>query len=232
MKVYEVFRSIQGEGYHTGAPTTFVRFAGCNLQCSYCDTPYAREAEGVAKIPPAGVLDAILRVDRSPSHLCLTGGEPLLQPRDELASLLLALSAWTRSKGLRSIVVETNGATPVDWILGHPSRPVVTLCVDFKLPSSGMRERMIWGNFERLSTRDVVKFVCSDTEDFLTALGVVRTLEKFKDANPTILFHAKDGLPERWLAGLMLKEEWMEERFAVRFGVQLHKLIWGRDTRL
>src|SRR3982751_1925485 len=78
MKISELFYSIQGEGKLVGVPSVFVRASGCNLRCSWCDTPYASwepegEELGVAEIVArAGVFNA--------RHVVLTGGEPLIMP--------------------------------------------------------------------------------------------------------------------------------------------------------
>lgn len=75
MKVIEIFTSLQGEGVLMGTPTTFVRFEGCNLDCQWCDTKYARE--GGREMTPHQVLDEV--EERNVPFVCLTGGEPMLQ---------------------------------------------------------------------------------------------------------------------------------------------------------
>jgi len=98
--IAEIFRSLQGEGFLTGTPSVFVRVAGCNLRCWYCDTPYASwKPEGQSLS-----VDAILaRVEElGPSHVVLTGGEPMI------FSDVVPLSAGLKSLG-RHITVETAG---------------------------------------------------------------------------------------------------------------------------
>ena len=75
MKVNEIFLSIQGEGLSSGFPTIFVRFTGCNLRCSYCDTTYSYN-DGV-EMPPEDIFEEIKKLHYN--RVCLTGGEPLLQ---------------------------------------------------------------------------------------------------------------------------------------------------------
>ena len=100
MRIAEIFRSIQGEGRLTGTPSVFVRASGCNLRCSYCDTPYASwtpEGEDLS------VDDVAARVGQLDcSHVVLTGGEPMLFAE------LIPLTAGLRDCG-EHITVETAG---------------------------------------------------------------------------------------------------------------------------
>ena len=90
MRISEIFYSIQGEGELTGVPSVFVRTSGCNLRCSWCDTPYASwSPEG----PELAVEDIVAEVGKHPSrYVVLTGGEPMVAKgiRD-LASRLRAM---------------------------------------------------------------------------------------------------------------------------------------------
>lgn len=110
MKINEIFYSLQGEGVHTGVPMVFVRFAGCNLHCPFCDTDHLRGREmSVAEIVEAASTFAARRV-------VLTGGEPTLQLTAELIDAL-------HRAGFK-IHVETNGTrllpAPVDWLVCSP----------------------------------------------------------------------------------------------------------------
>ena len=112
----EIFESIQGEGASAGVPSTFVRLAVCNLQCSWCDTAYTwdwkeyERANQVLQISAAAVVDAV--AGRRPRNVVVTGGEPLAQ-RHALAGLMRAL----REHGYR-IEVETNGTIPPGELTG------------------------------------------------------------------------------------------------------------------
>jgi organic radical activating enzyme len=149
--IVEIFSGIQGEGIHVGRRQIFVRLAGCNLACDYCDQPEARVVPRLALIErtagrrdfitarnPVGVEEtvrAILRLDR-PRRLhhsvSLTGGEPLMQGK-----FLAALLPMLRRAGLR-IFLETNGTRPEELRALRRSFDIVSM--DFKLPSATGRE--------------------------------------------------------------------------------------------
>ncbi len=98
MKIAEIFFSIQGEGILTGVPSVFVRTSGCNLRCTFCDTPYTSwEPEGTTWT----YADILAKVRRYPArHVVLTGGEPMLQPE------IVPLSRELRQHGYH-ITIET-----------------------------------------------------------------------------------------------------------------------------
>jgi 7-carboxy-7-deazaguanine synthase len=110
-KINEIFYSIQGEGYNTGLPVAFIRFAGCNLKCPWCDTKYH---EAHFELDEAQIL---ARVEQYPTqHVIFTGGEPMLQDLGPLWSALKRKGFW--------IGVETNGTRPIvqsfDWVTISP----------------------------------------------------------------------------------------------------------------
>lgn len=109
-KINEIFYSIQGEGFHSGAPAVFVRFSGCNLHCSFCDTQHE---EGIFMSEE----DIVQQVTQYPARLVvLTGGEPSLFITEHLLALLHQAGKY--------VAVETNGTHPlpasVDWITLSP----------------------------------------------------------------------------------------------------------------
>jgi 7-carboxy-7-deazaguanine synthase len=101
MRIAEIFYSVQGEGTLAGVPSIFIRTTGCNLRCSWCDTPYTSwkpEGEELS-------IDAIVQraAEFSPaSHVVITGGEPMIAPG------IVELSARFREQGLH-ITFETAG---------------------------------------------------------------------------------------------------------------------------
>ncbi|MFQ5536493.1 MAG: radical SAM protein [Gemmatimonadota bacterium] len=213
LPVTEIFHSIQGESTWAGLPCTFVRLTGCPLRCVWCDTAYAFSGGTLMTLEAiVGAVDA---------HGCrlveLTGGEPLAHPRAfELVTRLLD-AGYT-------VLVETSGAmdvSPLD-VRAHK-------IMDLKCPGSGESGRNLWTNLDHLTSRDEVKFVVADRDDYLWARDVVR----------------QRGLDERVRSGtlgaILLSPVWgmvewndlaewiLEDALPVRFQLQLHKLIWGPD---
>ena len=126
MKVVEIFESIEGEGESAGTPTLFIRFGGCNLRCNWCDTSYSfdgGEEKSVDDLAEAIASSKMRRVS-------FTGGEPLLHKKEILRLVELFPE--------RRFGVETNGS--IDF--SDAGRPNLVLSVDYKLPSSGMEEKM------------------------------------------------------------------------------------------
>ncbi len=119
LKINEVFFSAAGEGLRQGQPTIFIRFSGCNLRCSFCDTKYAWK--GGDELLPEEILDkiALLKKKYKTGWVCLTGGEPLLQNLGPLVCLL-------KRTGFK-VHLETNGTRPVpvkpDWLTVSPKPP-------------------------------------------------------------------------------------------------------------
>ena len=139
--VAETFLSINGEGRLAGELAFFIRFPGCNLRCSYCDTSWANLPD-VPKTYLTG--EALLEraLASGAKNVTLTGGEPLLQPDlEELMELL-------GRHGL-SVEVETNGAVDLAPFLSLSPRPSFTM--DYKLPSSGMEAHMCRSNLPLLT---------------------------------------------------------------------------------
>ena len=112
MKVNEIFYSLQGEGHYTGTPAVFVRFAGCNLRCWFCDTDFEKGDE----MSEDEIVEAVLQYPTR--YVVITGGEPTLQITASLCDKL-------RAHGLY-LMMETNGTRPlpegckVDWITCSP----------------------------------------------------------------------------------------------------------------
>lgn len=109
-KINEIFYSLQGEGFHTGTPAVFIRFSGCNLKCSFCDT---RHEDGTL-MSDEEILQA---VSAYPSNVViLTGGEPSLWIDQAFIDLLHRAGKY--------ICIETNGTNPlpegIDWVTCSP----------------------------------------------------------------------------------------------------------------
>lgn len=138
--VTEIFDSIDGEGKRTGLMAVFVRLAGCNLRCSYCDTAYSLTLDDTKEALSEEEL--LQRIHSYPwKRITLTGGEPMLHPLHHLCEVL--------GKEGYDINIETNGAVPL-W----RERPEgVFYTMDFKCTGSGMKASMNRNNFKLLERR-------------------------------------------------------------------------------
>ncbi len=223
LQISEIFQSIQGESTHSGLPCTFIRLAGCNLQCHWCDTPQAAGGAGVA----TGIEGIMQRVRAFGNELvCVTGGEPLLQPRTvDLIQRLL--------DGGFGVSLETNGSLDISAL-----PPGVCRVVDVKCPSSGQCGSTLESNLACLGPEDNLKFVVADRADFEWALGLVGTY-RFTEVCP-VLF-SPVALPrghenaynqtEAFLAGARELAAWIiASGLQVRLQLQLHKILWPEST--
>ena len=111
-KVNEIFYSLQGEGFHTGTASVFVRLSGCNLRCHFCDTRH----ENGKEMSVQQIIDMVNRWPQAPL-LVLTGGEPSLWIDEEFVAAL-------KSQTGKMIAIETNGTHPlpdgIDWVTLSP----------------------------------------------------------------------------------------------------------------
>lgn len=224
MKIVEIFNSIDGEGLRAGKTATFIRLAGCNLRCSYCDTLYALfGGEEPCEFTEMTVDEVLSKVNMSFGRVTLTGGEPLLcEESTDLVNKLTALGV--------EVNIETNGAVDITEFsekLGDISNMFYT--IDYKLPSSGMTDKMIWKNFESLRPCDVVKFVVGSDEDIQLTIAIVKKLKQVYTKMPHIFIGAVYGIYDaRKLVEIILKEPVLSD---ARFQIQLHKVIWNPDER-
>lgn len=207
--VHEIFHSIQGESTWAGWPCVLVRLTACNLRCTWCDTDYAfteGERRGVEEVAREALEYGCPMVE-------ITGGEPLLQEGVyPLMERLLAAG--------RRVLLETGGGVSTERVPAG-----VSVILDVKCPGSGMAERNVWENLDRLRPGDEVKFVLADRRDYEWARALVR--ERGLDRRATVHFSCVwDALEPRRLA------EWiLEDRLPVRLNLQIHKLIWEPHTR-
>jgi len=203
LKVHEIFYSLQGETTTSGFTSVFIRLAGCNLNCIWCDTPQAK-AGGTDM-----TIDEIMAKVESLepfNHITLTGGEPLIQ--EEAMELLDRLT----DNGYE-VQVETNGSVIFD------SMPRgVRIIADVKTPSSGEESSFKIENIKFLKKYDEVKFVIGIMEDYQFAKDFIKAHLAGLDC--VINFAPAAKLMEPWaLANLIIKD-----RLNVRLNVQLHKI--------
>ena len=216
-KVVEKFVSINGEARRAGELACFIRFAGCNLNCSYCDTKWANEAKAPFEILSEEEIYAYIK-DTGVKNITLTGGEPLIQ--ENLKRLLMMLS---KDNDLR-IEIETNGAVALDEYIDISDN--ITFTMDYKLPGSKMEEYMILSNFDILRKIDTVKFVVSDYEDLEVAKSIIN---KYNLSNRLKVYLSScfgQIKPEN-IVDYMIDNQMND----VRLQLQMHKYIWEPDRK-
>jgi 7-carboxy-7-deazaguanine synthase len=199
MKVTEIFRSIQGEGVNQGYPSTFLRLGGCNLRCSWCDTRQAQS--GGMERNESEIIGEIESLQGR--HLCITGGEPLLQ-----GGQLLPLIRNLRERGY-IIEIETNGT--IDF---RPYQPYASVCMDVKCPSSS--EKSDLSLLVHIRDKDSVKFVVGDSEDLTFAAGIIDRHQ----IKGEIFFSPVHGSSPQRVAEFLLSHD-----LPARLQMQIHKII-------
>jgi len=215
-KVAEIFKSINGEGQKAGQLAIFVRFAGCNLNCSYCDTKWANEADCKYELMTADdIKDEILK--SGIKNVTITGGEPLL--RDGIKELLVLLS-----KEDISVEIETNGSIELKDFCDIKNRPSFTM--DYKLPSSRMEEYMNLNNFNYLNKNDTVKFVSGSGNDLKKALEIIN---KYNLIEKTRVYISPvfGNIEPSEIVDFMLENNLN----GVNLQIQMHKVIWDPEKR-
>ena len=176
-KILEIFSSIQGEGKYTGVKQVFVRFFGCHMHCSWCDTPDSI-GDGKREFKEYSVEDLakeIRPLTKGCHSLSLTGGEPLLQ-----ADFIKEFIPLLRSLGL-SIYLETSGVLYKELLKIIDQVDIVSM--DFKLPSS-TKCRPFWKEHEEFlkiaGVRDcfVKAVITSDTkiEDIQNSVELIKRI--------------------------------------------------------
>lgn len=216
LSVVEKFISINGEGAHAGELSAFIRFKGCNLSCSYCDTKWANRPDVDANPETPAELAEWVN-SKHVNNVTLTGGEPLLQ--DEITELIELLSG----QGLR-VEIETNGSVALDSFAFMSDRPVFTM--DYKLPSSNMEMFMQRDNFSLLQPSDTVKFVVGNDEDMETAVDIIHRYSLLSRCH--VYFSPVFGkIDPSQIVDFMI-----EHRLnGVRLQLQIHKFIWEPGKR-
>ncbi len=208
--VHEIYRSVQGESTFAGLPCTFVRLTGCNLRCSWCDTPQA--FHGGRRMRRDEVLAQALAL--ATPLVELTGGEPLLQPG--AIPLLAALC-----DAEKTVLIETSGEADVSRV-----DPRVHKIMDLKAPGSGESHRNRWSNIDHLTRRDEIKFVLAGRGDYEWMRATIRE-RGLAERGVTLLASCVWGaLRARDLVAWVL-----EDALPVRVQVQMHKVIWGPDAQ-
>jgi 7-carboxy-7-deazaguanine synthase len=209
MKINEVFYSIQGESTYTGFPTFFIRTTGCNLRCTYCDTKYSYH-EGSDRS-----IDELIAESRASGarHVCLTGGEPLLQ-KDSLV-----LMSRLCDEGF-FVSLETSGSKSISEVDRR-----VKVILDVKTPDSGAADSFLERNLLSLNSSTEFKFVICSPRDFEWSENFCSQHGLFE--NFVVLYSPSFGaVEEAWLA-----EQILTKKSRARLQLQLHKYIWSPTQR-
>jgi 7-carboxy-7-deazaguanine synthase len=217
-KVVEKFVSINGEGRLCGQLAVFIRFAFCNLDCSYCDTKWANKKNVHYDLMTEEEIYNFIKTTKV-TNVTLTGGEPLMQ-----TGIIDLLKLLSKDKDLK-IEIETNGSILLEKFFNLKiNRPSFTM--DYKLPSSNMEDKMELENFKYLSKYDTVKFVTGSLVDLQKANCIIKKYELAKNTNayisPVFGEIAMDEIVE------YMKENEMN---GVTLQMQLHKIIWKPEQR-
>ncbi|AOR23699.1 putative 7-carboxy-7-deazaguanine synthase QueE [Clostridium taeniosporum] len=216
-KVVEKFISINGEGPLCGQLAVFIRFAGCNLDCSYCDTTWANEKNVSYEWMASKDIYEYIKSTKV-RNITLTGGEPLLQ--NGIIELLELLS---KDKKIH-VEIETNGSVLINKFLTIENPPSFTM--DYKLPSSNMEDKMELENFKYLTEKDTVKFVSGSIEDLKKAKYII---DKYNLIDKTSVYIS----PVFGKINMNDIVEFMKENNMnkVNLQIQLHKVIWEPSKR-
>lgn len=217
--VNEIFASINGEGQLAGEAAIFIRLAGCNLKCSYCDTCYAQQPSNGTSMSITEII-AKAKSFNGISNITLTGGEPLF--RKNISQLLKAL---TQEK--YKINIETNGSIDLQPFLQQDYADSLIFCCDYKLPSSGEEAKMNQNNLELLRPQDAIKLVIGTKEDLMVSHKLCQKKHKsFIYLSPVFGVMTAEELVNNLLL-------WKNDTdiTKIRVQLQLHKYIWDPSKR-
>jgi 7-carboxy-7-deazaguanine synthase len=206
IKVSEIFYSIQGESSYVGLPCVFIRLSGCNLNCRYCDTLYAKQSGMEYSIE-----DILTKVSVFKSNLVtITGGEPLIQNESPLLIKRLLDDSYC-------VLLETNGSQDLSKI---PSQ--VIKIMDIKCPDSGVSEQMNWKNIQYINKKDQIKFVISSRADYEFSRMISKEFDLLNQCR-ILISPAFDLVEPKEVANWILEDHW-----PVTFQLQQHKYIWNQ----
>jgi 7-carboxy-7-deazaguanine synthase len=217
LRLSELYSSVQGEGPQTGIPTVFVRFGGCNMRCPGwpCDTQHAIQPTIWRHDPLLEPIEIFERVQGNPGqNVCITGGEPTMQPYEELEELATMLLEHHYT-----IDVFTNGSLNLfpPWMLEES----VCIIMDWKLKGSGEASRGIEvrrANVRRLGAKDGLKFVVTNAEDLKEAISIADLLD------PAIEIWV--GVAWKQYDEAQLVADVLAFDLPWRVNIQVHKYLW------
>lgn len=218
-ELIEKFVSIDGEGPLAGELAVFIRFAGCNLRCSWCDTCYSWDQSVAVETLSAKEIYDYIKAS-GVHHVTLTGGEPLVQEQiKELLNILVEDEELM-------IHIETNGAVAIREFVETYPVDHLRYIVDFKLPESKMTDAMILDNLKVVRPVDVYKFVIASLEDLKKAHEIIEEYDLSKRTK--VYLSPVIGKIEPKEIVEYMKANRLE---GVKLQLQLHKFIWPKEAR-
>lgn len=219
LPLVEIFETVEGEGNQAGFHTIFIRLFGCNLRCSWCDTPYSyAPAKPEMKLSIKEIVNQVSTYKAK--NICLTGGEPLLFGKKSVA----LINELLKIDGIQDLHVETNGAIDLLPFINSINDKRVRFIMDYKLSGSNERDRMLDSNLAILREFDELKFVIGSDLDFFEATEIINN----NDINAQILFSPVwETMTPRKLVEKIISNGLSH----VKLSLQLHKIIWDPATR-
>jgi 7-carboxy-7-deazaguanine synthase len=220
MHLIELYKSVQGESSFTGVPCIFVRLAGCNLRCAWCDSEYTFSG---GKSFAADEIIAQIEALQPCRLIEFTGGEPMLQARELLPLMQRLLDANY------TLMMETSGERPLADV-----PKAVHKIVDVKCPGAGAAANTFhMANLDALTQRDEVKFVVSDRADYEFAREFINTHALATKCGQILLSPAFNKAPSdlrttdnATLDPRFLVEWMLADGLPARLSLQIHKFIW------
>lgn len=219
LPVIEQFISLDGEGPTAGELAYFVRFAGCNLRCSWCDTVYSWDGSTPVAQKTAQQIYNEIKASGI-RNVTLTGGEPLMQ--SDIAELLQLLA------GDASLLVhiETNGSIDIAPFRVACPADNIQYILDYKLPQSGMEQKMNEANLQQITAQDVYKFVIAGEDDLQRAMEVVQQYS-LQDRCRVYFSPVREQIDPLRIVDAM-KDNCLNK---VKLQLQLHKILWPKEMR-
>ena len=208
----EDFLSIDGEGSRAGEPTIFIRFAGCNLNCCYCDSKYSWDKSNATPYTFDDIIKDVHYLSNDwVKNVTITGGEPLLN--EDVDALIFTLCQLGYN-----VNVETNGT-----IIPRINHPNLFYTVDYKCLYSGQNNKMNLDIYKHLTSNDIVKFVVANKEDMEDTLKIVRKY-------PYLNYYYSPVFGQIELVDIVnfILENALTN---AKLQVQLHKIVWDPDTK-
>ncbi len=225
MQIIEIYKSLQGESSYSGLPCVFVRLAGCNLRCTWCDSEYT--FKGGSRMTTEEVEAEVRRLSPNGGLVEVTGGEPMLHERELVPFMQRLLDLGYK------VLIETSGERP----LANVPAAVVKI-VDVKCPDSGEGGTFRSENLQALRAQDEIKFVISSRADYEFARDFTR--EHGLPARVANVIYSpafrKDATGARDTSHCLIDPrqlaEWiLADGLPVRLGLQIHKFIWEPQVK-